>query len=104
MIGFAIAVAGFVFGVLEPLRTQDQKLAQQRFEYFKNHGQVSFSVEEHYDPAHIVDELKRIEGVKPSSVRIDDGSVFASYQKDKTSKIEILSTLKTKGYEVAFVE
>ncbi|WP_026631354.1 hypothetical protein [Dyadobacter alkalitolerans] len=100
LLSFAFALGALVFGIMEPLQTEQQQLAKQRFEYFKNHGRIQLTLTEADNETQLLTDLKAIEGVRPATIHITSKLVSASFRKDQTSEMEILSILKTKGYHV----
>jgi copper chaperone CopZ len=100
LISLAITFAGLLIGYYEPFKTQDQKIAQQQFEFFKSHRQLEFDLSGSYDHNRLREDILQIYGVKPNRIRIHNKTVAVTFQSDKTSEPEILAALKEKGYIV----
>jgi hypothetical protein len=100
LLSFTVALGALIFGIAEPLQTENQQLNRQRWEYFKNHAQVRLTITGDYEQARLAADLTAIAGIRAASVTFHARSVSVSYRKDLTSELEILSALQSKGYQV----
>jgi len=100
-ISLIITVAGLLIGYFEPFKTENQKIAQQQFAFFKAHRQLRFELSGNYDDQKLRSDLAGMRGVKPNRIRIAKASIEVTYRNDQTSGTEILKKIKEKGYLIS---
>lgn len=94
-----ITVGGLVIGYREPFKTEEQILAEQHFERFRQSRQLDIHFLEHSGEQRLRTDLSGIDGIRKSSIKVAMPAVSLSYEKGRTSPDEIYQALKTKGYK-----
>lgn len=97
-IGFILLAAGCAIGYLEPFKTENQKLAEQHFERFKNHRSVELVLSGTYDRERLLVDIDQINGVRKSKLTGD--SINISFVSGQTTSKQIIETLERHGYEI----
>ena len=96
----AIAFAGLVLSTFEPFKTENQRLAEQRFELFKNHRQLHINLTDRCNYEKLRSDLADIKGVKSNRIKIADNRLLLTFQSNRISRKEIVRILRDKGHEV----
>ncbi|TDE10838.1 hypothetical protein [Dyadobacter psychrotolerans] len=99
--GFLIAVASLLMGYYEPLKTEEQRIAQQQFAFFKTHRNLQIRILGDYDSVRLQEDILLIKGVKTSRIQIPGSTYCLTFQSKLVSKAEILFSLRQKGYKLA---
>ena len=99
-IGFLAAALGLMIGYFEPLKTENQRIAQQQFQFFKSHRHTEFGISGKYDPVKLRSDIMLIKGIKPGRIQIQDTTFSVTFQSELVTQAQILYRLKRKGYEV----
>nr|WP_295934697.1 copper chaperone [uncultured Dyadobacter sp.] len=98
--GWLIAATGILINYNEPFKSENQILAEQHFERFRNLRQLTIRLGVPFDAGMLRDDLRRIDGVRKGSVSIETGAITLSYHKHMVTPDQIYEALRTKGYVV----
>jgi len=96
--GWLIAAAGLLINYHEPFKSENQILAEQHFERFRNHRQLTIRLGVPYDAGVLRDALQGIDGIRKGSVSIGTSAVTLSYHKHLVTPDHIYEALRAKGY------
>ncbi|MCE7040340.1 hypothetical protein [Dyadobacter sp. CY312] len=99
-LSLVIVVVGLFIGYFEPFKSENQRIAEQQFAFFKNHRRLEITFLNEYDPNRLEQEVRAISGVKPGRVTAEPTSVVLTYRSDQTTRKVILEHLESKGYKV----
>lgn len=100
-VSMIIAMGGLTISYFEPLKSENQQLAEQQFLLFKTHRQMDINIAGDYDRERLLNDLVEIKGVKSNRIQMADGMVALTFQSNRTSRQEILENLRSKGYTVS---
>jgi hypothetical protein len=95
-----IVVVGLLIGYFEPFKSENQRIAEQQFAFFKNHRRIEITFLNEYDPNGVEQEVRKISGVRAGRVTAAANSVVLTYRSDQTTRKIILEHLENKGYKV----
>ncbi|HEV7379842.1 MAG TPA: hypothetical protein VGN64_08625 [Dyadobacter sp.] len=101
-LSLVVVLSGLFIGYAEPFKTENQRLAEAQFRLFQTHRQVTLQIAGDYDQTILRDILCSVNGVKSTRISFDENEVQLAYSSELTSKQEIVSQLKSKGYDVSF--
>ncbi|WP_031529293.1 heavy-metal-associated domain-containing protein [Dyadobacter crusticola] len=99
-VAFAVAFAGFIIGVFEPFRSEQQVMAQRQFELFKTHRRIELAISGQFNGGRLEEDIKSIRGIKAASVKLNGASVSATFKSDQVSSSQIVNALQQRGYAV----
>lgn len=97
-VSLVIAIGGIVVSNYEPFKNENQKLAEQRFLFFKNHRQLEVNLFGEYDEETLRNDLERMKGIKSNRISIVNDTLTLTFQTNQVSSQEIIRNLRSKGY------
>lgn len=103
-IGMFVAVSALFVSYYEPFKTENERIAEQQFQFFKSHRSLQFDIAGHYDSDSLKSDVLRIRGVKTSRISEQQNTFSVTYQIDMVTREQILQLLRQKGYDVAIQE
>lgn len=99
-LSWLIAATGLAVDYREPFKNENQILAEQHFERFRNHRQLNIRLAVSCDAEQLQGDLACIEGVRKGSVDVKADAVTLSYHKKVVTPDHIYAVLRAKGYAV----
>jgi len=103
-LGFLISVLSLYLGYFEPFKTENQRIAQQQFQFFKAHRHVEFGIAGKYDSRRLRKDIVLIDGIKADRVQIKDTTFSVTFQTKLISQDKIFNILRQKGYNIVLQE
>lgn len=93
-----VSLAGLAIAWLEPFKTEQQRLAEQQFIFFKTNRTARIQMTEAYEPEKLRVDLRQVAGVR--KVRFQDNGRLVEIHFDTTQSSEALisTELDEKGY------
>lgn len=103
-IGMMVAVTAVAIGHFEPFKTENQKIAEQQFQFFKSHRSLHLDIAGSYDSELLRSDISKIRGIRSSRIPDEQNTFSITYQIDLISKAQVLHILRQNGYDVTIQE